>query len=443
MLPGPYSRIYHYHLKKCGGSSLNRWLDTLTFDDRTFDPTWQTSWLLGDWQTEMNLPGSAAEMATKRALFHWADVVHSHAALRRFVPAGTLSFTILRDPVDRLASQITDFRRLVPADTVAVPDSIRGMIEDTTRLPMRALLDRYGHSEGRMQLDNYITRSLAAGRIGRKVLRVENAETLLETALDALENDYDLAGLLEEFDVSRNALCAIAGLPPARPIATLNVSRPDSTDTAEIVDAEDILRDLTRVDRIVYNRARALFEDRHRAVGEAYGMADFERDHAARLLSHLKGRHCDGATRYSVRSPLAGAGFHGRDCAGDPVCAVWTGPETATTLYVPTPRDMQVSLLVWIRGYAAERQREQLRIKIDGRPAVHHLTPCDGYADLLSADVCPANDFVRLEIELDETLDAMDSGCDSLDDRKRGLSFDSYGWRPLRPAGGSNGFAYL
>ena len=441
MLPGPYSRIYHYHLKKCGGSSLNRWLDTLTFDDRTFDPAWHASWMLGDWQTEMNLPTSAADMATKRALFHWADVVHSHAALRRFVPAGTLSFTMLRDPVDRLASQIADWRRLVPADTVAEPDSMRTLIADTTRLPMRALLERYGHGEGRIQMDNYITRSLAAGRIGHKVLRVENAETLLETALDALEHDYDLTGLLEAFDISRNAFCAMAGLPPARPIATLNVSRPDRGDAAEIAEADDILHNLTRVDRIVYQRARALFEDRHRALGEAYGAADFERDHAARLLGHLKGRRCDGATRYSVRSPLAGAGLHGRDSAGEPICAVWTGPETTATLYIPTPRDMQASLLVWIRGYAAERQREQLRVKTDGRLAVHHLTPCDGYADLLSVDVCSTNDFVRLEIELDETLDAMDAGCESLDDRKRGLSFDSYGWRPLRPAGGANGFA--
>ena len=441
MLPGPYSRIYHYHLKKCGGSSLNRWLDTLTFDDRTFDPAWHASWMLGDWQTEMNLPTSAADMATKRALFHWADVVHSHAALRRFVPAGTLSFTMLRDPVDRLASQIADWRRLVPADTVAEPDSMRTLIADTTRLPMRALLERYGHGEGRIQMDNYITRSLAAGRIGHKVLRVENAETLLETALDALEHDYDLTGLLEAFDISRNALCAMAGLPPARPIATLNVSRPDRGDAAEIAEAEEILQDLTRVDRIVYQRARTLFEARHRALGEAYGAADFEREHAARLLGHLKGRRCDGATRYSVRSPLAGAGLHGRDSAGEPICAVWTGPETTATLYIPTPRDMQASLLVWIRDYAAERQREQLRVKTDGRPAVHHLTPCDGYADLLSVDVCSTNDFVRLEIELDETLDAMDAGCESLDDRKRGLSFDSYGWRPLRPAGGANGFA--
>ena len=440
MLPGPYSRIYYYHLKKCGGSSLNRWLDTLTFDDRTFDPTWQASWLLGDWQTETNVLPSAADTATKHTLFHWADVVHSHEVLRPFVPAGTLSFTILRDPVDRLASQVTDWRRLVPADTVAEPDSIRGVIDDTTRLPMRALLERYGHREGRTHLDNFITRSLAAGRVGRKVLRTENAETLLETALDALEHDYDLVGLLEAFDVSRNALCAIAGLPPARPIATLNVSRSDRDQDGDIGDARDILQDLTRVDRIVYQRARALFEDRHRALGEAYGAEDFEREHAARLLGHLKGRHRDGTTRYSVRSPLVGAGFHGRDRAGEPVCAVWTGPETGATLYIPTPPDMQVSLLVWIRGYAVERQREQLRVRVDGRPAVHHLIPCGGYADLLSVDFCSVRDFVRLEIELDETVDAIDAGCEGLDDRKRGLSFDSYGWRPLRPTGGARGF---
>ena len=37
MLTGKYRRIYHYHLKKCGGTTLNRWLDTLTLDERAFD----------------------------------------------------------------------------------------------------------------------------------------------------------------------------------------------------------------------------------------------------------------------------------------------------------------------------------------------------------------------------------------------------------------------
>ncbi|HBK06753.1 MAG TPA: hypothetical protein DDZ81_12925 [Acetobacteraceae bacterium] len=441
MLPGKYARIYHYHLKKCGGSTLNRWLDSLTSDDRTFDPTWQSSWLLGDWRTEMNIFPSASDTATQHALFHWADVVHSHAALRRFAPPGTLCFTILRDPVERVASQIADWRRLVPADTVAEPDSIRELGADAGRLPIRTFLERYWNREGRMQLDNYLTRSLAAGRIGRQVLRAENAETLLDVALDILEQDYDLVGLLEEFDISRNALCAIAGLPPARPIATLNVSRPDRTIDPEIEDARDILQEATRVDRIVYQRARALFDDRYRTLGETYDARTFERDHASRLLGHLKGGHRDGATRYSVRAPLIGSGFHGRDRAGEPVCAVWTGPETTATLYIPTPPDMQVSLLVWIRGYAADRQREQLRVRVDGHPAVHHLTPCRGYADLLTVDACSVRDFVRLEIELDETVDAMQAGCEGFDDRKRGISFDAYGWRPLRPNCGTRGFA--
>lgn len=432
MLPGNYSRIYHYHLKKCGGSTLNQWLDTLTHDDRTFDPAWRASWLLGDWQAEMNVPSSASDTASMQALFHWADVVHSHAAMRHIVPPATLSFTVLRDPVDRIVSQIADWRRLVAADTAGEPASIRDMVADAGRLPIKAYLERYGRREGRMQLDNYLTRSLAAGRIGRQVLRAEDAQSLLDVALEALEHDYDLVGLLEDFDVTRNTLCAVAGLPPARRIAPLNISRPDRTDDTEAEDARNILRELTKTDQIVYDRARTLFDERHRRLGETYDSQAFEREYASRLLTHLKGRHLNGVTRYSVRAPLVGSGFHGRDCAGQPMCAVWTGPETTATLYIPTPPHMQLSIMVWIRGYAAERQREQLRITVDGRLAVHHLTVCEGYADLLTVDVCSIRDFIRLEIELDETVDSVQAGCESFDDRKRGILFDSYGWRPLR-----------
>jgi hypothetical protein len=431
MLSRQYRGLYFYHLKKTAGSTLSPWLDTVTADERVFDPAWVGPALFGHWQIELNDQPPSGDPEVLRALFYWSDVIQSHKPLRPFAPAGTLCMTVLRDPVQRLVSQVTDYRRLTPADWAETTGSFRDLIADTNRLPLRNYLERYGHNEGRLLLDNHMTRSLAVGRLGPSVVLVEDAGTLLDAALSSLENDYDVIGLTEYLDISRNALCAMAGWPPAGEIRRLNCSRGSQDHDPAIAEASGILHSLTRFDRIVYERASALFEDRHRAIGETYDMQAFETGAASSVLHRLSGTHRDGATFFSVRLPIMGSGFHGRDDAGKPTCAVWSGPATCLTLYMPTPPNVDLSLLVWIRGYAAERQRHQIQVRVDGQPAPHNLVQADGYADLLTIDSRTERGFVRLEIEIDQTLTSVEAGSEGYDERKRGFSFDGYGWRLL------------
>jgi hypothetical protein len=229
----------------------------------------------------------------------------------------------------------------------------------------------------------------------------------------------------------RSALCCMVGLPPARQIPTINATPGASHGDRELRAARDILKSLTRVDRVIYDRARQLFDQRHRKVAESYETNDFEACHAGRMLAEARGFGWEGATRYSVRTPIVGSGFHGRDGSGMASCAVWTGPETRTTLYMPTPPDMPLSLLVWIRGYVDARQRDQLRVRVDGRPVPHYFGIADEYADVLTIDTQSTRNFIRLEIDLDETLESGDPGTELYDSRERGFAFDSYGWRPL------------
>jgi hypothetical protein len=55
----------------------------------------------------------------------------------------------------------------------------------------------------------------------------------------------------------------------------------------------------------------------------------------------------------------------------------------------------------------------------------------NGYADVLTVDTCTERNFVRLEIDIDETLGAGAPGTPLHDSRARGFAFDSYGWRPI------------
>jgi len=430
MLTGDYRRIYYYHLKKCGGSTLNQWLDTLTDDERTQPSVRFGMSMAGPERLGIGLPETSSEASINRTWFHWTDVVHSHGALRQYVPDNTYCFTILRDPVRRLISQIADWQRLTPTDTINHPPAFREYVEDSQHLPPLAFLEKHAHGAGRMYLDNYLTRSLAAGRMGTLVEDVADPERLCDIALQSLEQDYHLVGLTEVLDLSRNAFCAMVGLPPAARIPTINITRQPAGRAADLRCARDMLQSLTRVDRIIYDRARHLFDQRYRTMAETYDAASFETRFAERLLNGLRGTYRSGTTSYSVRQPIVGSGFHGRDGGGLPSCAVWTGPEPVTVLYIPTPRTMPLSLLVWIRGYVDARQREQLRVRVDGKPVPHHFAVTEGYADLLVVPAYSSRDFVRLELEIDETLESGDPDEQQYDPRERGVAFDSYGWCP-------------
>jgi hypothetical protein len=432
MLTGQYRRIFHYHLKKCGGSTFNHWLDTLTSDERVLDAVAWKGFSVVDLKPddaggmhEMIIPSLA------KAVFHWSDVIHSHGPLRMYAPENTFCLTMLRDPVQRLVSQVKDFRRLHISDTISSPSPVRACVEDSQRLCLHDFLEKHGQQSGRKYLDNYLTRALAAGRVGNSLDDVVDADRLCEVALMSLEKDYDLVGLTEHLDLSRNALCSMVGLPPARQIPTINATRGAGHGDPELRAARDILKSLTRVDRVIYDRARQLFDQRHRKVAETYETNNFEVVHAARLLAEARGFGWQGATRYSVRTPIIGSGYHGRDGSGLASCAVWTGPETCTTLYIPTPPNMPLSLLVWIRGYVDARQRDQLRVRVDGRSVPHYFGGADEYADVLTIDTNSTRNFVRLEIDLGETLESGDPGTELYDARERGFAFDSYGWRPL------------
>jgi hypothetical protein len=432
MLTGQYRRIFHYHLKKCGGSTFNHWLDTLTSDERILDAVAWKGFSVVDVKPDET--GGMREMiipSLAKAVFHWSDVIHSHGPLRMYAPEDTFCLTILRDPVQRLVSQVLDFRRLRIADTIDSPSPLQACVVDSQRLSLCDFLEKHGQQGGRRYLDNYMTRALAAGRVGNTLDDVADADRLCEVALTGLEKDYDLVGLTEHLDLSRNALCSMVGLPPARQIPTINMTRGTSHGDPELRAARDILKSLTRVDRVIYDRARQLFDQRHRKVAVNYETNDFESCHATRLLAEARGFGWEGATRYSVRAPIVGSGFHGRDGSGMASCAVWTGPETRTTLYIPTPPNMPLSLLVWIRGYVDARQRDQLRVRVDGRSVPHYFGVADDYADVLTIDTHSARNFIRLEIDLDETLESGDPGTERHDERERGFAFDSYGWRPI------------
>ncbi len=416
-------KIFHYHLKKCAGTTMNSWLDTLGPAARTCNPAWRDG---GGHAYHFPDPFRQPAIRYGRAVFHWSDVVHDHAPIRAYAPPGTFCFTMLRDPVRRLVSQFTDWRRL-RAEDLAVHDEEAGRaILDTQSLTLAEFLGKHGNGVVRPLVDNYLTRALAASRQGERVMELADAGRLLDDALHVLHTDFDFVGLAEQFDLSRNVLCAMLGLPPCGPASVLNRSRVEA-DPALHLSAEDEWR-FTRHDRILYDAALRLFEARHRALGEAYETETFERLHAEALLSRLRATYLAGAAKYAVSDAFYGSGLHQRDGGFAGRHAVWTISGRRAAIYVPVPAGMPLSLLLWVRGYAAADQRVALRVWVDGREVMPSFESADRYEEVIVIPYLPISNFARLELEVPHCQMA----CQD-DARPRGISFDAYGWRPIYP----------
>ena len=416
-------RLYYYHLKKCAGTTMNSWLDTLSPAARLYNPAWQVgggdSWFLHGDQLY-------PDTDIGRAIFYWSDVVHGHAPLRAYAPAESFCFTMLRDPVQRLISQFTDWRRLLPEDVAQLEGGIRACVLATKTMPLSEYLACHGARFARPLYDNHLTRALAATRWGSSAMRTPEAGPLLGEALQALHADYHFVGITEQFDSGRNALCALLGLPPCGPAEPLNRSRaPHESGPALWLSPADEAR-FTQYDRIVYDAACRLFAQRHGALGESYDAAAFEREHAAGLLGQLRATQADGAARYSVSDPFYGTGLHQRDGGFSGPHAVWTVSGRRASLYMPVPPGMPVRLLLWIRGYAGAAQRAMLRVWADGREVAPSFEQVEDYAEVLAIPHLAAAGFARLELELPHC-----PAEDADDTRPRGLSFDAYGWRPI------------
>ncbi|WP_297367593.1 hypothetical protein [Acidocella sp.] len=411
-------KLYFYHLKKCGGTTMNFWLDTLGPAARVYDPSWHFNDSGGGYFAGEE-PGEVTRMG--RSVFYVADIVHTHAPIRSCAPPGTFCFTMLRDPAARLVSQYTDWQRLGAHDLATLTPPERACVADAAHLSLPAYLRRYAKTIGRGLFDNHLTRALAAGRMGLAAFHLEDAARLLPEALRALHEDYDFVGLTETFDLSRQALCARLALPPQPPAPRLNGSAASAAPPALPDEARDTL---LRNDDVLYDAARRLFAQRHLAEAEQYDQARFEAGDVPGCLSRMQGSFDQGAVKFTVSGPVFGSFLHGRDGGFAGPHAVWTQAGQMATLYVPVPAGLPVELLLWVRGYAHETQRAGLAVRVDGAPAAFTADYPPGYAERLIIRHLPIRDFVRLELAVPQA-----PAPDPQDPRPRGISFDGYGWR--------------
>lgn len=412
-------KIYHYHLKKCGGTTLNSWLSMLVSDQRTWRPISDREIIPGlmsdDYLHELEMKAAIAPFC--------ADVIYDHYPLSGHFNGAAYSFTILRDPVQRLLSQVKDWRRLSAEDISAVDPGLSECINDASVLSINDFLIQYHSSPVGALLDNYQVRAIAASSIGLEAYSISDVGQLLDVALLALNENFNFVGLAERHLESRAFLASQFAVPPVEQLANLNVTPANPGFTRQATLAGTIIKKCTKFDALLYDEARRLFETSLRGA-EKYDFAKFETGNAERVLAKMMGYPRDAGIAFSVRDAVYGEGFHLRDAPGASNCALWAGPGLHSVLYMPVPPDAEIEIMLWIRGYADETIRAHLNVAVDGVPVEHFYSPAAGALEVITGRWKTHRSFVRLEITADHSV-----ASPGLDERYRTWCFDSYGWR--------------
>jgi hypothetical protein len=423
MFANGYKKIFHYHLKKCGGTSLNSWLCNKVSDHRFWDGLAPVHQGKNDGIT----PLEDMQYSTVVRGFFTHDLVHSHAAWTADTPPATFRTTVLRDPVSRILSQVRDWRREAQVFLAGGNGHPLPFVRQTIALPLKEYLEEASRSPDVWHLfDNYQTRALAAVRYEDENW-IRDASSLIDLALNNIENSYDLVGLAENHSGVRKEIARRLGYPPERDdIEKLNVSAdlPGSKISMEEIDsAGAVLRRLTESDALVYAGAVSA------ASSAEYTETDFERDHAVRMTERLSPTLQGNVVWFSVKGPLVASGFQSRDGTGLPECRVWTGPSTRSVIYMPAPSGQELEICFQICGYAAPQIREQMYIEIDDRKIEHYFEGEPDQAEVCIAPALSQRPFVKLAIHTGQTVDSIEGGQGPGDPRKRGVSIDRYGWR--------------
>jgi hypothetical protein len=391
-----YRTIIHLHLHKTGGTSLNRWLDTLvpavrarpaarTIDIESGDPL--AASLIGDrarqWASaRMHLqaacPPAACPTASspqhmrqfvlfsergRDARAYW-DVIHAHCPAVVKPDPSAYHVVVLRDPLDRFLSFVRDWRRLTESDVAVLPPDARAL--------RRAALDSDADGVVQCAVETGLlvtfmqTASLAAAAIHGLPddVLVDCGAEPFSLATRALDSLFDIVGVAERLDDVARCIARDVGACPVDSLGRSNQGVADPERDTLSAGSLAILEEAFAIDRQLHHRAAAMLQAR---LEPASCEADFEAQHLERRLERLTPRFIDGRREFSLNDAIVGCGFHGREAADTDQVTVWTGPGTRTVLYLPVPADERLLVSIDIGGAIQPSVGASLQIRADGQ----------------------------------------------------------------------------
>jgi hypothetical protein len=450
--------IFHMHIPKTAGTTVNTWLDTLAHVEKCA-PTPST-----EWQTEMSYGILLEQLRNSRPedlpivddetlypqrtdldetqrrllrlcniIYSWRyfSIIHRHNSIITERPAHSIVFTILRDPLERAVSQFVDHNSLrkedydnYSPDVVRALDTIRrNEFDELVRVYDKTefVMTKYADAQCRVLLaDRYKWRDFYA---------LPPAERASQ-AIEVLESAYDFVGKQEALSESLRILSSMLGVCPPTALGKLN-SRPNSPRLRTVAPvAQRWLEENNQADRVVYDYALRRFE-RDRTLHGSYDLNAFEEKHAAHRTAEISPMRIGSEFVFDMNMATVGAGLHQREAARSYDCIRWTGPQPKVDIYMPVPAGKALRIRVYNKGWMDWGLRDSLAMEIDGLARAHRFEHPPKMAETFVVDARSSRPWLRITVRIAATKSDGDVGIASSDERKKGFALWGYSYEPL------------
>ena len=406
-------KIYHFHIPKTAGTSLNEWLDDCVSFERARPANWHGPLLA--WYQQKGIGRARACRSVTMACWDVFDVIHDHKNILPLRPPNSVCVTVLRDPVERVISGFNDFSRLVPSDFAHRRPVTVAFQTDCLAMSFAELYRKWGaRPVFRFKFEDLACRLLLTHEVGpRRFLRMEPRERFVR-ALAVLKKQIDAVGIFERMDETLDHFSRVLGLYPRRALPRLNIGGPMKTE----ITAEDRRRieTINVGDRMLYDCLAETFNARD--VG--YSVETFEADRLLEAMRRIDIHRRAGETIYEAKDALIGDGFWGRDSRGKPDCCRWSGPGDDSVLYVHSSPARNVKVSLDVRGWLSPEARSEFRVKVWGRPVEHRFRPGENLADIVEFGAAPRGEILKLEFHAPAKTDD-ECGHPESDGRRKGF----------------------
>ncbi|NKC31197.1 sulfotransferase family 2 domain-containing protein [Falsiroseomonas selenitidurans] len=415
-------KLFHLHVSKCGGTSLNALLDLQAHAERARPAGAFSRQLRQRGVQRVDIACLQDPLLRPQIVeavqesIDWFDILHGHFDLSPWLSGEDTVFTVLREPARRALSQFHDYRRLAPHDYAhkaedwqAVHEAARG---DGGFAPFQARCAAL--SPFRSMFEDHQCRALTQHEVPQAEFDAMPPAARAEAAWRTLQSRCTRFGVLEEVDGLLGALARDQGWCPPDPLAVSNRATPEGEDDpAGLAKAEAI----TQGDRILYDRAVAALRDR---PGSAYTIAEFEAEFAAARLAGLSPARIGAEHVFDMNMPLPSRGLHGRDAAGTRDCCRWVGARAEALVYLPVPGPgARLTLRLYNKGWVDPALRAALTVSVDGVPVRTSPEPRREVAEALRFQATSRRGWMRIGLHCARAMTDAEAGHAGSDGRRK------------------------
>lgn len=429
--------VYHLHLAKTAGTTINKWLDEF-FHVCDAQPS-DLSMYYRDEQVYSDVIGKGnrnkadnLSLLKQTDLTRWFTLLHTHQSVLAVIPDRFFVFTFLRNPVERVLSQYRDHARLQPHDYQNLEQSMREVIIAATKRSFRSVHAHLHENRFfRRVYEDHMCRMLINHLVSRDEADQMRSSDRARLAIEVLHERFDFIGITEKFDQSICLLSQCLKFPPPVSLGRLNPTK-IADDHPEDV---DIAANLSVGDQLLYDEGLKIFSDQRKKWGPCYTVENFEREHAEESLVKVQPSFSCKEAIFDMNAGFFGQGFHYRDAPGTDECARWMGPTREGTFFVRHPFPLQlrakggsrsVRIRLYIKGWVDHALRDTLQIFVDERQTEWHLGSFSGCDCIVTFEVKPTTAFFKIRLACAYARTDADMGNTTGDSRKKVLSLWKY-----------------